>query len=773
MARCGPGGANGSGQLGLGNQQYQTTPRRVGSDADWQQVWAGLDHTLALKKDGSLWAWGGNSAGQLGTDSLATQRLTPQRVGTDTWRSASAGAFFTVAVRQDGTLWAWGSNSSSQLGTSTKNLFNYVPIQVSAATNWASLSAGESYALALRTDGTLWAWGDNGSGQLGLGTIITSQPIPVRVGTAAWQSVAAGQEHTLAIRADGTLWAWGSNRDGELGLGTTTQPTSPAQVGTATTWVSISAGYNFSLGLRQDGTLWAWGNNRWGQLGLGTTTQQNSPARVGTATWASVAAGYAQVVALHPDNSCWAWGGNYIGQAGTGTGGPQLLPAQINSVPTWQAVAVSYQQALGLRTDGTLWAWGANSNGQLGTGDDPDHYLPTPVSGPATTWQSVTTAGSATLAIRTDGSLWAWGPNGSGQLGTGASLLYGTTTPVRVGTAANWRSVSASSGHVLAIRTDGTLWAWGSNSFGQLGIGTASFMPETSPVQVGTATTWQSVSASVFHSVALRTDGTLWSWGSRMNGVLGDGSSNINPQLTPAQAGTAANWASVSANVSHNLALRTDGTLWAWGENSDGKLGLASTAGYLNTPAQVGTATTWASVSAGPNGSLALRTDGTLWVWGNNSYGGLGLGAVNQQDAPVQRGSDTWLSGGLGTNYGAGIRTDGSLWTWGYNNFGQLGNGLLNLTTPGYVLNGGGAPLATSPAAPTPAWQLAPNPSHGTVQLLGLPAGLVAAQLFDNQGRLVRTVPTPTIGLEGLAPGLYLLRATAGATTRTLRLAVE
>lgn len=766
-------GLNNGDQLGLGSTvTYQETPQQVSTAATWQSVSTGSFHSLAIRQDGSLWAWGSNSFGQLGTGTTPVQSG-PQQVGTaTTWRSVAAGYLHSLAVRQDGTLWAWGYNGQGELGISIPGgaSLQTVPAQVGTATNWASVVAGNSCTLALKTDGTLWAWGANGNGQLGLGTT-TQQAAPVQVGTATtWASVSAGAAHTLAVRTDGTLWAWGYNFNGQLGLGTTTDQLAPVQVGTATTWTSVGAGRLHSLARRQDGTLWAWGDNRWGQLGTGATAYtQPTPAQVGTATtWQSLAAGQSHSAALRQDGSLWAWGGNYYGQVGAGPGTPQLLPAQITSAPTWRSVAAGFQGALGIRTDGSLWAWGANYAGQLGNGTTTDQDVPVPVSGGAT-WQSAATGGGASMAVRQDGTLWTWGDNGFNQLGTGPALTA-TSVPVQVGTATTWKSVSMGANHAVALRADGSLWAWGSNFYGQLGTGSTADQP--TPVRIGTDT-WQSVCAGVFATLAIRTDGSLWAWGMNGNGQLGLGTSGN--QLTPQRVGTASNWASLALGVFHTLALRTDGTLWSWGSNFYGELGNGNANGGASqlTPAQVGTATTWVSVSTRAYASAAVRQDGSLWVWGMNDYGGLGLGTTARQVAPVRQGTATWQSVGLGTDFGAAIRPDGTLWTWGLNQYGQLGNGLRLSAAPRYV-PGGGAVLAATAASAASTWALAPNPAHEQVQLLGLPTGPVAVRLYDAQGRLVRTAAEATVSTVGLAPGLYLLQAVAaGQPAQTRRLIVE
>src|SRR6266850_519132 len=233
--------------------------------------------------------------------SASVQAVAPQ---------VSAGGSLTVVVKSDGTLWAWGTDGTTQ---STS------PVQIGTATNWTAVATGGqglAHAVALKSDGTLWAGGSNSNGQLGDGTT-TERTSPVQIGTATnWTAVAAGGSqavgHTVALKSDGTLWAWGT--DG------TTQSTSPVQIGTATNWTAVAAGLFHTVALKSDGTLWAWGNNFHGQLGDGTTTQRASPVQIGTATsWTAVAAGDSHTVALKSDDTLWAWGSNFNGQPGGGT----------------------------------------------------------------------------------------------------------------------------------------------------------------------------------------------------------------------------------------------------------------------------------------------------------------------------------------------------------------------------------------------------------------------------------------------------------------------
>ena len=342
----------------------------------------GRDHSLCIRSDGSLWAWGYNGTGQLGTGDTVN-RSTPVRVGGDNdWKMVSAGLHHSLGIRTDGTLWAWGYNGAGRLGTG--DIVNKsTPVQVGYYDDWMMVSAGKSHSLGIRsyhTHGTLWAWGDNSSGQLGTGDTV-NKSTPVRVGgDNNWKVVSAGYGHSLGIRSDGTLWAWGDNSSGQLGTGDTVSKSTPVQVGYYNyyhDWKMVSAGGKHSLGIRSDGSLWAWGDNSLGQLGLGDTVQQRGyPSRVGTdRDWRLVFAGSDYSLGIKSDGSLWAWGYNFDGQLGTGDTVNRSTPVRVGSSWGWQMVSVKSSHSLGVKSDGSLWAWGDNSSSQLGCNGVADKSL--------------------------------------------------------------------------------------------------------------------------------------------------------------------------------------------------------------------------------------------------------------------------------------------------------------------------------------------------------------------------------------------------------------
>ena len=271
----------------------------------------------------TLWTRGHNNRGQLG-DGTTTDRTTgTQELTAETdWAAISAGGYYTVALKSDGTLWAWGDNRYGQLGNGT-TVDRTTPTQESTgATNWSAIATGGYHTVALKSDGTLWAWGYNGYGSLGDGTIVSkSAPTQEATGATDWSVIAAGGFHTIAIKADGSLWAWGNNEIGQVGDGTTVNKDAPTQESTGgTNWSAISAGDYHTVALKSDGALWAWGHNQYGQLGDGTLTHRHTPVResTGASNWSAIATGKDHTIALKSDGTLWAWGYNSFSQVGDG-----------------------------------------------------------------------------------------------------------------------------------------------------------------------------------------------------------------------------------------------------------------------------------------------------------------------------------------------------------------------------------------------------------------------------------------------------------------------
>jgi alpha-tubulin suppressor-like RCC1 family protein len=528
---------------------------------------------MAIKKDGSLWAWGFNGCGQFGNGTTTASNV-PIRIGDDSdWLTVSAGVSYTMAIKTDGSLWAWGIDYHGELGIYKSGLgeIDTAPVQVGSATDWLAVFAGREYTIAIKINGSLWGWGWNSFGQIGNGT--NSQYLaPTRIGTDTdWcvaadadgdyvaidmdfillsqkedekrlamaedgpftiKSVSANNGFTVAIKTNGSLWAWGWNQYGQLGDGTITRVVTdrrtPARIGTGNDWEAVDTGNGFTVALKTDGSLWAWGNNEYGQLGNnkgGEDEMETAPVRIGYDTdWLAVSAGNRHTAAIKTDGSLWAWGSNNYGQLGNGTTTNSRVPVRIGTDNDWLIVCAGSLGTLAIKTDGSLWGWGYNGLGSLGIGTTIDtNSVPVQIE-PGTTWQAVSTDGH-TLAIKTDGSLWAWGSNVYGQIGNSTGI--DSAVPVKIGNGSDWLAVSAGGWHTIAIKRDGSLWAWGMNEYVQLGDGTSTH--RSAPVQIRAGNDWQAVTAGRMHTIAIKEDGSLWAWGNNARGQLGDGTNTQRP----------------------------------------------------------------------------------------------------------------------------------------------------------------------------------------------------------------------------------------------------
>lgn len=909
---------------------------------------AGVQHSVVIASDGTVWTWGGNGNGQLG-DGTITARKTPVQIpGLSGVTAVAAGGYHTLALTADGIVWVWGANGDGQLGdgTTTQRL---TPITIGLS-SIVAIAAGDGHSAALDSTGLIWVWGRNSSGQLGDGTT-TRRTAPQVVTGLSGSAIAAGYSHTLAVGTDGTVWSWGANGNGQLGDGTTTQRLAPVQMSGVSTGLAAAAGQAHSLVLRTDRSVIATGQNLYGQLGDGTWTQRMAPVVVSSlGNVAALTASYYQSGAVLLDGTARVWGYNGAGALGDGSTTNRAAPIQPTGVSGLGALALGQSHSVAVTVTGIVLTWGANGYGQLGdgttlgrlvpaaiseadfdwlvgtpifsipsgtyyanqtvlvtddtagaeihytlTGDDPDLASPTVASG-----GSVLVDRTATLKARAympgrppsriarqDYTLAAWAPTFSPGGGTytvsptvslstttvGATIRYTTdgtnpgetspiyTTPLLIGTtttvkaaafktgwstsaiasatytlnfgklapptlspgaggyaggvtvilgspvvgatvryttngttpttsspayveplplgatttitarafhpdytasdaasatytvsvaapvfdppagsylpgqtisitalpagavihytldgsdplesdpvytpgvplvvanvtvkARAWKagcdpsptstasytvtaatataSLDAGTSHSLALRADGLVWAWGNNTYGQLGDG--STVHAALPVVAAGGTGATAVSAAGSHTVARRTDGSIATWGINAQGQLGDGTTvpRSGAVMVPGLVADA-----VSAGDSHTVALLPDGTLRAWGVNTDGRLG-DGTSTNRSSPVPVQGLTGMVAISAGAGHTLALKGDGTVWAWGNNVVGQLGDGTTTSRSVAVQvaglTGVTTIAAGG---QHSLARTSDGRLWAWGDNTCGRLGDG--------------------------------------------------------------------------------------------------
>ncbi|MBI5207101.1 MAG: Ig-like domain-containing protein, partial [Candidatus Firestonebacteria bacterium] len=787
-------GNNSNGQLGDNTTSNKSTPIQVPDLADIVAIAGGgvyatspdsyLSHSLALKNDGTVLTWGNNDFGQLG-DGTTAERHNPVQVSGLTGITAIAGGgWHSIALKNDSTVWAWGSNDYGQLGDGTKE-DKSTPVQVLGLTGVTAIAVGKRYNIILKNDGTVWAWGSNVSGQLGDGTT-TDRSTPVQVsGLTEVIAIAGGGWHSIALKKNGTVWLWGYNKEGQLGDGTTTDRSTPVQVSGLTEVIAITGGGWHSMALKKNGTVWSWGYNEQGQLGDGTTTDRSTPVQVsGLTDVTAIAGGGWHSIALKNNTTVWAWGSNSSGRLGDGTTTDRLSPVQVTGLTgattiaagnwhsmalknslspiaplnvaaksgdgqviiTWKSVpsATSYNIYWGTAsgvtningkkisgvtspythiglTNGTkyyyvvtainsngesiesnqvsavpilistnmLWTWGDNSNGQLG--DNTTTIRKTPIqvfdltkiiaiAGGGVKTTNPDASASHSIALNNDGTVWTWGNNYYGQLGDGS--ITERHSPVQVSGLTGITAIGGGGRHSIALKKDGTVWAWGNNDFGQLGYDT-TIKEKRTPTQVSVLTGIASIAGGSWHSMALKNDSTVWTWGNNDFGQAGY-DTTIKVNSTPVKVSGLIGVKAIAGGAWHSIVLKHDGTVWTWGNNSYGQLGNNTTIGSY-TPVQVSGLTGVIAIAAGGWHNLALKSDSTVWAWGYNNVGRLGDGTTTDRYTPVQVPGLTGVKAIVcGSWHSAALKSNGTVWAWGDNSYYQLGNGsaVLKSSTP-------------------------------------------------------------------------------------------
>lgn len=602
---------------------------------NWIKIEAGDRHTCGIRQqsgNNTLWCWGERRAGKLGDNNQADTTLTfsvPTQVTVTTtgtspdtdWNSIALGIHHTCGVRSsNSSLWCWGSNLNGQLGNGRST--SYSALQESTgAVDWLDVFANNSQTCGLKKSGVISCWGKNGSGETGSGRVGFPELAPTTfIGANNWSKLALGRDYTCGVHNvnSATPYAvscWGTAE--QYGIGAFTSETAvPKQVGTATDWLNIAFGIEndkeFTLALKGsslNNTLYGWGLNHYGIFGNNNTSliQEQFPVSEETSNpglWKEISGGYHHacgIKAENADNALYCWGrGSYLGQASSST----AVPTRIGlSTDLWLTVDVGARHSCGIKKDSSLWCWGDGSNGEFGAGDVagvanvPDtangEYMIQIINPTATTtWSKVSAGFRYTCAIDNAEDLYCWGSNNQGQLGIGAKSTtpkYIPTLVPKIGLAA-WKEISAGIATTCAITNVGNqnLYCWGDNVYGTIGSSIAGTSDQTSPTVVtdNQTTPWSAVSINSYHTCARKIDsntgaideGSLWCWGKSDYGQTGSGQYNINftpSQNIPNQVLTGTYWKNFATGNDSTCAIKAvDNTLWCWGKNFIGQLGI-------------------------------------------------------------------------------------------------------------------------------------------------------------------------------------------------------
>lgn len=685
-------------------------------------VAVGTYHACAVDgDDGSVWCWGDDRAGQLGQGTTGSLSVDPVEVSglPDPVVELAAGTAHTCARTATGEVWCWGDNVDGQLGGGIVEQPSPTPVHVAGLGGPAvGLAGGASHNCVRLEDGSVECWGAGFEGQLGHGVLEASLE-PVRVSDLGGRAagLGLGRATSCAWLEDGRLRCWGGNQGDVLRTGELQVPvTMPTTVESGGEVVGIALGDAFACAMHGDGATRCWGANAGGQLGHGRRSATfDAPAPVENLPAGShvVSAGMLHACATDTDGRAACWGHNGYAQLGDGSGGFRLAPARVGD--GFREVAASGNHTCAVGTDGTAACWGENASSQLG-GRTLGRDLPGTVAG-LTAVSGITAGPSYTCAVSENASAWCWGRNGQAQLGLGYTSTEPVVEPapvqVTLGTDAALSRITAGHGaHTCGMGDpsigDNSVYCWGDNFYSQAlpDGGTSSSPVLWATVAVGADFPPVDVSVGGVHSLFIdsgqystaSTDGAVNSWGYNGQGQLGLSSLDPNIGDLLGLIDTIGELVQVTAGRGHSCAIRGNESLWCWGDNSHGQLGLGDgVPGPVSSPALVGPegssggplllapagTTGWRQVSAGIHHTCGIKTDGTLWCWGRNTgvdsgpVGQLGIAeAVTRATSPRQVGSATdWVQVSAGDTHTCAVKTDETLWCWGGGPGGWLGLG--------------------------------------------------------------------------------------------------
>jgi alpha-tubulin suppressor-like RCC1 family protein len=644
--------------MGLGDDQRVFTPTQVGTADNWTKIRCGQNFSFALNSDGEIWSFGFSYfAGTLGLGGINSTANIPTKVGTaNNWTHIDVGGEFSgvvLAINSNGELWGWGDNNNSnccRLGNGNPTVDYYSPIQVTGSTGWTKIAVGINHSLAIK-DGIIYGAGCNTQYELGLGDTSTR---------TTWTEITGGnftdigitRQTSYAIRSDGTLWGWGDGAGFYLSSASQADVPTPTQIGTDSDWSEIltSKSWYPSRGIvikKTNGSVYGIGGPPTQGAILISYQDQNFYPAVGapfriqnTSTALSVlggSTGFSSDITkagigwhhgcIIKGGSIWIVGRNETGQFGNGVDLGKfsrrlLMPGKFKKILNGLDTSHGGSNYFLTKKDGTLWGVGQASNvnnassfgNDTGVGSNPTttnkvlYSEPTQISS-ETFWNDILSFTSFWVSysafIKSDGTFWFTGE-------TTINPASSTRTDIwtQYGTANDWSSVSSSNNSVFLTKNNGTLWAYGENSNSELGLGDTTDRFNSGVYQVGTADNWSKVGLGFRYSLGLRSDGTIWSTGWGLYGRLGHGDTTNKVEFT--QIGTADNWTDIVVNFESAMALNSNGEIWWWGANTSAGT-LANSNQY--SPKKFGTDTDWAKIITTniPNTSYAIKTDNTLY----------------------------------------------------------------------------------------------------------------------------------------------------------------
>lgn len=564
---------------------------------------------------------------------------------------------------------------------------------------------GDQFTFGVDWEGHVWSWGRNDYGGCGDGTI-TNRTSPVSLlGNHSFTYVAGGLATTTAngggcigLKTGVSVWGWGNNDGGLCGDGSTTHRSSPVSVQGSALFnpTSVAIGFGSAALLNgSTGNVWSWGSNGYGQLGDGSATNRQSPvSMLGAHSFTKIDVGGQNFAGVKSDGSIWVSGGNAYGQLGDSSITLRSSPVSVVGDHSFTSVAAGPIAVLGLKSDGSLWCWGRNDYGYCGDGSVTHRSSPVSVIGEHSFTEIYSSGVYSSFAKKSDGSIWSWGANDFGQLGDGS--ITHRSSPVSVLSSGSvdysFSTVSKIFRHTVLLGYDKRIYTMGNNSYFQLCPIVSRFPFPANMNMINLSGSFKSISTGSNQTSFLKSDGTAWCVGH--NGETGGNAGGLGD-------GTAINkWSPVSVIGDHSFikivsfynntaALKDNGSVWSWGQGATYGINGDGTVADRSSPVSVVGNHSFVDIIPGGVHCFGLKHDGEVWGWGYNPPA---LGDANQanRSSPVSvSGGHFFKKVGAGTYNGFGLKMNGSVWSWGYNYRGSLGDGsATSRNSPVSVLGG-------------------------------------------------------------------------------------
>ncbi len=637
----------------------------VHGEHSFAQIYSGMDHACGLTLSGLAYCWGNNSYGQLG-DSTAINKLIPTPVsGAFVFTHLALGRFYTCGITASGQAYCWGENAGGKLGDGTL-MDRFTPTLVSGGILFSQLSAKNNHTCGIALIGQLYCWGENLYGQLGDGTTL-NRPNPVLISMGfSFLQVATGKQHTCSLTTTGVVHCWGSNNYGQLGDGTTNSRTIPSIIMPGNFFAQIAVGDFHTCGIMMNQSVYCWGHNSYGQLGDSTNSNRTIPNLVlGSHSFSRISLGSYNTCGATLTGRYYCWGLNSSGELGDGTIVNKSYPTMISDKFIFSQIATGGSFTCGLTSLGGAYCWGNNFYGQLGN----RKIFPRLVTN-GSYFTEVAAGQRHSCGIKASGMAYCWGINTQGQLGDGSTVSK--NSPTLVSGSLSFTHIAVGETHTCGITTNGTMYCWGylENGLGDSGLTSQSTVPL---IVEDEGIPFIKVTLGRLHTCGIKTTGSAYCWGSNSFGKIGDGTTT-NRSL-PTMVTGVMNFNNIAAGANHTCGIAVSGIAYCWGYGGLYGLGDSGMTIDSSSPIEIAGGLSFLQIVVGANHTCAVSVDSFIYCWGYNNYGQLGDGSS------IGRGVPSLIGGGIsfsqisaGNYHTCGVTLSGAAYCWGLNDRGQLGD---------------------------------------------------------------------------------------------------